>query len=99
MTDDQLWNQVLLPSMKRQYGDGRLRFRPEALAVLARKGRAMFKEFRSDGWPLCPTCGEDELFSGLMFRWNGEGPRPTLDECFARDFGCNFCGYHTHNHE
>jgi hypothetical protein len=20
------------------------------------------QEYRTDGWPLCPTCGEDELF-------------------------------------
>ena len=22
----------------------------------------MFSEFRDDGWPLCPNCGEDELY-------------------------------------
>lgn len=24
---------------------------------------AAFKEFRRDGWPLCPQCEEDELYS------------------------------------
>lgn len=23
----------------------------------------VFKEYRADGWPLCPFCGEDELYS------------------------------------
>ena len=23
----------------------------------------VYREFRDDGWPLCPQCGEDELWS------------------------------------
>lgn len=25
-----------------------------------------YREFRKDGWPLCPNCGEDELWSAEM---------------------------------
>ena len=24
---------------------------------------AAFSEYRADGWPYCPACGEDELYS------------------------------------
>lgn len=49
--------------------------------------------YRKDGWPLCPRCGEDELWSARMYWWNGSAPRPTLAECFAHDFGCYLCGW------
>lgn len=26
----------------------------------------IYREFREDGWPLCPICGEDELYSLAM---------------------------------
>lgn len=25
--------------------------------------RYAYSEFREDGWPLCPVCGQDELYS------------------------------------
>jgi hypothetical protein len=31
-------------------------------AVTGRK-RSPYTEHRRDGWPLCPSCGEDELYS------------------------------------
>lgn len=34
----------------------------EAVVEIPLNGMA-FKEFRADGWPLCPKCGDDELFS------------------------------------
>lgn len=50
-------------------------------------------EYRRDGWPHCPGCGEDELYSDLMMRWNGTTPRPTLAECHAHEFCCYACGW------
>jgi len=34
--------------------------------MLAIKQFAMPIEFRADGWPLCPICGEDELFAAAL---------------------------------
>jgi len=34
-------------------------------------------EYRADGWPLCPRCGEDELASVLALR--GKIDRKTLE--------------------
>lgn len=31
--------------------------------MTAARARARFTEFRPDGWPLCPQCGDDELYS------------------------------------
>lgn len=59
----------------------------ETVVVLER-----FLKFRSDGWPLCPRCGEDELSSSVMLAWLGDGARPTLHDCFAGRFGCLNCG-------
>ena len=52
-----------------------------------------FAEYRSDGWPLCPRCGEDELMSRevhptpldwlkcLQCGWAGEiPPKAVVDE-------------------
>lgn len=46
-----------------------------------------YKAFRADGWPLCPECGEDELYSLIWF----EGPRPALAEFIASIEGCYAC--------
>ena len=47
--------------------------------------------YRDDGFPRCPSCGEDELFSVAMMRWTGDGPRPTLAEVFDHEFRCYLC--------
>ncbi len=52
-----------------------------------------FKEFREDGWPLCPQCGEDELYSLVMLNWTGEGPHPSIQECIAGGMRCYYCGW------
>lgn len=49
-----------------------------------------FTEFRKDGWPLCPQCGEDELASTLLLSYK-DGPVPTLPECLADEFLCYAC--------
>lgn len=54
--------------------------------------RAQFKEFRADGWPLCPQCEEDELYSYLMLSWTKDEP-PTIDECIATGMQCYCCSW------
>lgn len=90
-----IFEQHFAPRLRAMYRDGRHRLTPEALKVAAERGWRRFTEFRKDGWPLCPACGEEELWSGLMMRWDGEGERPTLDECLAQDFGCYACGWNS----
>jgi hypothetical protein len=53
----------------------------------------MTQEFRRDGWPLCPRCEEDELYSVAMLRWNGLGERPTLTACLKEEFRCYRCNW------
>lgn len=45
---------------------------------------------RADGWPLCPHCGDDELWSFLM--WNGDGDRPALQSYIDAGLSCYCCG-------
>lgn len=52
-----------------------------------------FTEYRKDGFPLCPKCGEDELVSALMMVWNGSGPRPTVQDCLRNGFHCLNCEF------
>jgi len=52
-----------------------------------------FVEFRDDGFPLCPRCGGDELYSVAMIQWNGNGNRPTLETCMVSGFGCYQCNF------
>lgn len=48
-----------------------------------------FKEHRTDGWPLCPRCEEDELWS--LLQWNGEGERPPLQAYIDAGLTCYLC--------
>lgn len=48
-------------------------------------------ETRKDGWPLCPVCGEDELFS--LFYWDGEGERPPMQAWIDAGLRCYKCSY------
>jgi hypothetical protein len=52
-----------------------------------------YNEFREDGWPLCPRCGEDELWSLVMMRWMGEGERPTVQQCIDGGMRCYLCSF------
>lgn len=45
---------------------------------------------RADGWPLCPRCGEDEVWSPI---WNTDRPRPSLNEFLAGPLACYACGW------
>lgn len=46
---------------------------------------------RADGWPLCPRCEEDELWSPLA--WDGEGERPPVSAYIAAGLRCYYCGW------
>jgi len=48
-------------------------------------------ETRRDGWPLCPVCGEDELYS--LFFWDGEGERPSMQAWIDHGLRCYRCSY------
>lgn len=49
--------------------------------------------WRPDGWPKCPRCEEDELYS--LFRWDGEGNKPPLEEWVKAGMRCYLCGWST----
>lgn len=56
-------------------------------------GKAQYKEFRKDGWPFCPNCEEDELYS-LLSNWeNGKqiAPELTLDDYINGGLQCYRC--------
>ena len=50
---------------------------------------------RGDGWPLCPSCGEDEVWSPLIIEDDQGYPRtPTLEEYMEFGvFACLACGW------
>lgn len=50
-----------------------------------------YEEKRKDGWPLCPRCGEDELWSGLA--WDGTGARPPMKRWIMAGLTCYKCSW------
>lgn len=52
-----------------------------------------YKEFRKDGWPLCPNCEEDELYSLFVWWRNGKQilPEPTMDVLIDSGLHCYRC--------
>lgn len=52
-----------------------------------------FKEYRKDGWPLCPRCNDDELLSCLMMVWCKRCTKPTLAQCLSNGFFCLNCDW------
>lgn len=50
----------------------------------------LFHEFREDGWPLCPKCGEDELSSRLVWP-NLE--KPSMIAFVHAGMTCLKCGF------
>jgi hypothetical protein len=55
--------------------------------------KTVYKEFRKDGWPFCPVCEEDELYSVVMLAYDGKGEQPTLEECLANEMRCYRCNW------
>jgi len=54
-----------------------------------------YTEYRPDGWPLCPQCGEDELWSKVMIAWMGQGERPTMQQCVEGEMTCYACNWNS----
>lgn len=46
---------------------------------------------RADGWPLCPCCGEDELWS--PFVWDGTDPKPPMQAWIGAGLRCYWCAW------
>lgn len=61
--------------------------------------RSQYREFRHDGWPLCPRCGEDELMSGLAYAVVGcfppseDGRKALLHTYLMAGTRCLFCSW------
>lgn len=61
----------------------------------------MYIDFRSDGWPFCPFCKEDELYSVEMMTFASElakgkkteAERPTPLQCMRGVMRCYRCGW------
>jgi hypothetical protein len=51
-----------------------------------------YKEFRKDGWPCCPNCEEDELYSHLMLGWTKDEP-PSVKDCIDSGMKCYRCSW------
>ena len=54
-----------------------------------------YKEFREDGWPYCPQCEEDELYSYLMLGWTKDEP-PSVQDCIDAGMQCYRCNWKSH---
>lgn len=57
-----------------------------------------FKEFRKDGWPLCPRCEEDELYSCYAMTSHCtdrqlKGETITVEESLRYPFKCYRCNW------
>ncbi len=50
-----------------------------------------FNHFRSDGWPFCPNCDEDELISFLS--WHADEPKPSVRKFIDAGMRCCHCLY------
>lgn len=45
------------------------------------RARRQYKRFRDDGWPYCPQCDEDELWSSALY-----ASIHTIVGCYRCDF-------------
>lgn len=55
------------------------------------KPGGVYVEFREDGWPLCPRCGLDELYT--VASWPGIDARPPLEWFLEQIEGCYACDW------
>lgn len=70
------------------------RVSPDSMSICYtsdQKHKLRYTHFRADGWPLCPQCDEDELYSHLMLVWDGTGERPSVEECLHKGMTCYLC--------
>lgn len=54
--------------------------------------RFFFWRFRTDGWPFCPKCDEDELHSPFLPAPPDYAPG-TIDQYIRAGLKCYQCGY------
>jgi len=69
---------------------------PEDAAKRARARPVAPTEFRKDGWPLCPSCGEDELWSPLLWKSGARlnlDEKPLIEAFIAAGLSCYGCGW------
>lgn len=54
--------------------------------------KTQYKEFRKDGWPFCPNCEDDELWSpGLLDYYSRTGEMPSINWCIDDGLQCYRC--------
>ena len=73
----------------------------EIQAALDQEGSGVllpFSQTRQDGWPLCPVCGEDELFTmmPLEFQPTSLGNTTVLERIVHGHWGCYACEWSWH---
>lgn len=52
-----------------------------------------YKKHSPDGWPLCPNCGEDRLYSPLTLRLFVTGVPLSVAQAEAAGMECTRCGW------
>lgn len=50
-----------------------------------------YLQYNAVGWPYCPACGENRLWSVLF--WDGLGSKPTVTMLVAAGMICGGCGW------
>lgn len=66
-------------------------FKPMAALREIMQERAVPTEYRADGWPLCPSCGEDELWSPLLP--DPIDSKPPISAYIAAGLRCYRCNW------
>ena len=60
--------------------------------MIAEQTNLRYRSFREDGWPLCPNCGDDELWCPGSVQFYAENGRsPSVAECIAMGLSCYRC--------
>ena len=52
-----------------------------------------FKEYRRDGWPYCPRCEQDELYTLLNANNNSHPNGVTIQERIDAGVKCYYCDW------
>lgn len=56
----------------------------------------LYTQFRDDGWPFCPDCGYDELYSLAFLQYDAK-ETPTLEQYLEAGMRCYNCNFESHN--
>lgn len=82
-----------IPFVEITQADRKQRLDAATSAVFERLTGVKFAEFRADGWPNCPRCGQDELHNSPI--WTGM-ERPPLTAFIAQGLTCYQCNWKFH---